>query len=119
MMQDKRCMKIVNNYTNKKEIFFALIGLFFMSSCSKPNYCECKEISLQAIYANVGLPNNVNLSKLKDCEDKIKDDNLPSVPPGNQTLADYIQQVSYEMCEFGFYEGKGLDNKKYYPKSEK
>jgi hypothetical protein len=39
--------------------------------------------------------------------------------PSDQISIDYIQQVSYEMCKHGSFEGKGREHKKYYPNSEK
>jgi len=95
-----------------------ILSLFCVYSCSKPSYCECEEISREAIKASVGLPNNVNLNKLEDCGDKVKEDVMLDMP-SDQISVDYIQQVSYEMCKYGFYEGKGINSKKYYPKSEK
>lgn len=89
------------------------LGFLTIISCSKPTYCECETISRDAIVASVGLPRNVNLDKLEDCAEKVKKDinlNLPA----SQISIDYIQQVSYEMCKNGYYEGKGSDYKKYY-----
>ena len=95
-----------------------LIALLLMTSCAKPSYCECEEISREAIYKSVGLKSNVNFSKLEACADKVKEDIMLEMP-SDQISIDYIQQVSYEMCKHGFYEGKGRENKKYYPESEK
>jgi hypothetical protein len=80
--------------------------LITLTSCTKPAYCECK-----------GIPSKVDFDKLEDCADKVKEDIMLDMP-SDQISIDYIQQVSYEMCEHGFYEGKGRDSKKHYPKSE-
>ncbi|AMQ56174.1 hypothetical protein [Algoriphagus sanaruensis] len=89
---------------------------FIISGCAKPSYCECVEISKEAISGSVGLPSNFDLDELEDCGQKVKEDiglNLPADKIG----IDFIQQVSYEMCNNGFYEGKHSDNRgrKYYP----
>jgi hypothetical protein len=91
--------------------------LITLTSCTKPAYCECKEISGKAISASIGIPSKVDFDKLEDCADKVKEDIMLDMP-SDQISIDYIQQVSYEMCEHGFYEGKGRDSKKHYPKSE-
>jgi len=90
------------------------LGFLTIISCSKPTYCECETISRDAIVvSSIGLARDVNLDKLEDCAEKVKKDinlNLPA----SQISIDYIQQVSYEMCKNGYYEGKGRDYKKYY-----
>jgi hypothetical protein len=85
-------------------------------SCNKPTYCECEDISREAISASIGIPSNVDLDKLGGCGDKVKEDIMLDMP-SDQISIDYIQQVSYEMCKQGNFEGK--DHKKYYPNSEK
>lgn len=103
-------------YTIKVFIIFYILLISF--SCSKPNYCECEEVSGQAIKASVGLPSDVDFNKLEDCGDKVSEDiNLNM--PGDKISIDFIQQVSYEMCKYGYYQGKGYNGNKYYPKSEK
>ena len=92
--------------------------LITLTNCTKPTYYECKDISGKAISASIGIPSKVDFDKLEDCADKVKEDiNLDM--PSDQISIDYIQQVSYEMCEYGSFEGKGRDHKKYYPNSEK
>jgi len=98
------------------KLVFLLTFLIF-SSCSKPDYCECKVISREAIKASAGLPSDMDLDDLEDCAEKVKED-LDFNMPADKISIDYIQQVSYEMCEYGYYEGKHSDSrgKKYYPK---
>lgn len=91
--------------------------LISLTGCSKPRYCECKDVSGKAISASIGIPSKVDFDKLEDCADKVKED-IKLDMPSDQISIDYIQQVSYEMCEHGFYEGKGSDSKKHYPISE-
>lgn len=101
----------------KKMKLLFLLTLLIFASCSKPSYCECVGISREAIKASVGLPSDVDLDDLKDCAKKVKED-LDFSMPADKISIDAIQQVSYEMCEYGYYEGKGSDNrgKKYYNK---
>lgn len=100
----------------KISIFFLIVSL---TSCNKPTYCECEEISQKAIVASAGIPSNVDLDDLEDCGEKIKED-LDFSMPADQIGIDFIQQVSYEMCKNGYYEGKHQNDKgkKYYPKSK-
>ncbi|WP_297867877.1 hypothetical protein [uncultured Flavobacterium sp.] len=104
-------MKIISLVKN-------LTILIILNSCTKPTYCECEVISSKAISASVGIPSDVDLDKLEDCGDKVKEDIMLDMP-SDQISIDYIQQVSYEMCKHGSFEGKGRDHLKYYPKSEK
>ena len=88
-----------------------------MSCSSEHTYCDCDKISSKAIQASVGIPTDVDLDALEECGEKVKKDidlNLPA----DQIGVDYIQQVSFEMCKYGFYEGKGSEHKKYYPISK-
>jgi hypothetical protein len=103
----------------KKIKLLFLLTTLILASCSKPSYCECKDISREAITASVGLPSDVDLDALEDCAEKVKED-LDFSMPADKIGIDYIQQVSYEMCEYGYYEGKGSDNrgKKYYNKEK-
>jgi hypothetical protein len=97
---------------NKLSLLF--LGFLTIISCSKPTYCECETISRDAIVVtSIGLPRDVNLDKLEDCAEKVKKDINLNIP-ASQISIDYIQQVSYEMCKHGYYEGKGRDYKKYY-----
>lgn len=97
--------------------YLGIILIFSTISCSKPTYCECVDISREAISASIGIPSDVDFNKLEDCADKVKEDILLDMP-SDQISIDYIQQVSYEMCKYGSFEGKGRDSKKHYPKSE-
>ena len=101
----------------KIKIILLALGFLTIISCSKPTYCECETISRDAIVASVGLPRDVDIDKLEDCAEKVKKDiNLNM--PASQISIDFIQQVSYEMCKHGYYEGKGSDYKKYYNKDK-
>lgn len=97
--------------------YFVIILIFSIISCSNPTYCDCKDISGKAISASIGIPSKLDFDKLEDCADKVKED-IKLDMPSDQISIDYIQQVSYEICEHGFYDGKGRDSKKHYPKSE-
>lgn len=100
--------------------FLLLLTPIILASCSKPTYtyCECEDISREAILASVGMPNDYSSSDLLACAEKVKED-MEFDMPAKRIGIDYIQQVSYEMCTYGFYEGRGADRgKKYYPISE-
>ena len=98
----------------KIKLLFLLTPLI-LANCSEPSYCECKDISREAIKASVGFPSDVDLDDLEDCAEKVKKD-LDFNMPADKISIGYIQQVSYEMCEYGYYEGKGSNNrgKRYY-----
>jgi hypothetical protein len=102
----------------KNKLLFLLIPLL-LASCSKPSYCKCEDVSREAITASIGLQSDLDLDDLDDCAEKVKED-LDFSMPADKIGVDFIQQVSYEMCKYGYYEGKGSDNrgKKYYPSSE-
>lgn len=103
---------------NKLKVSVLIFSFSSIMGCSSPTYCECVDISREAISASIGIPSHVDLNKLEDCADKVKEDIMLAMPSG-QISIDYIQQVSYEMCKHGFFESKGRDQKKYYPNSEK
>lgn len=103
---------------NKLKVSFLIFSFSSIIGCSSPTYCECVDISREAISASIGIPSDVDLDKLEDCGDKVKEDIMLDMP-SDQISIDYIQQVSYEMCKHGSFEGKGRDYKKYYPNSEK
>jgi hypothetical protein len=90
-----------------------IIGFIIATSCATPDYCECDQVSSDAIVASAGIPRDVDLGDLKRCGKKVKND-IGLEMPSDKISIDFIQQVSYEMCKFGFYEGKGKDSKKYY-----
>lgn len=94
-------------------IFYLILLARIITSCTTPDYCECKKISSDAIIASSGIPRSVDLDELIKCGEKVKND-IELKIPSDKISINYIQQVSYEMCNFGFYEGKGSDSKKYY-----
>jgi hypothetical protein len=103
---------------NKLKVSFLIFSFSSIMGCSSSTYCECVDISGKAISASIGIPSDVDFNKLEDCADKVKEDIMLDMP-SDQISIDFIQQVSYEMCNHGSFEGKGRDHKKYYPNSEK
>ena len=97
-----------------KKTIYILFAVFSLLSCSKPNYCECREISRDAI-SRV----DVDLDGWEDCAEKVKEDLNFSIQ-ADEIGINFIYQVSYEMCEYGYYEGKHSNDrgKKYYPSSK-
>jgi hypothetical protein len=103
---------------NKLKVSFLIFSFSSIMGCSSSTYCECVDIPGKAISASIGIPSDVDFNKLEDCADKVKEDIMLDMP-SDQISIDFIQQVSYEMCKYGFFESKGRDQKKYYPNSEK
>jgi hypothetical protein len=69
----------------------------------------------------MGMPSDgYSHSDLLDCAKKAKED-LELNMPANKIGIEFISQVSFEICKYGYYEGKGGADrgKKFYPKSEK
>ena len=100
-----------------KQSVCLLFGLLLFVSCSKPSYCECQDISSKALLSMSGIPSKIELSDLKDCADKVKED-LDLEYPSKLVSIELIHQVSYEMCKIGYFEGKSKESIKYYPKSQ-
>jgi hypothetical protein len=92
----------MNNIARLYKIF--LIGaLFTLLSCSTPSYCECEEYSKQAVLASAGIPSDVDMGAVESCAKKVKKD-LSLKLSVNEMSVDYINQVSHEMCLYGYYE---------------
>jgi hypothetical protein len=51
----------------KKIKLLFLSTLLVFASCAKPSYCECVDISKEAIKASVGIKSNVDLDDFEDC----------------------------------------------------
>ena len=102
-------------FTNTAIFFFPSLTLYFLGSLVNPNYswCECKEISTDAITYSVlrgEHDSSVDIDAFEKCAEKTIDLMDFDLEP-DQISADYISQVSYEICENGFYEGKGSNNR--------
>jgi hypothetical protein len=75
------------------------------------DYCDCKEYSGEALkyYATGADYGSYNESAIDFCADKIIDKMDFDL---DELSIDYIQQFSYEMCEYGYYETKGQNGGK-------
>jgi hypothetical protein len=108
--------KFKTNKKMKKIKLLFLSTLLVFASCSKPSYCECNDIASEVISAHVGLKSDVDLDAAEDCAEKVRE-LLDFNMPADKISMSYINQVSNEICNHGYYEGKGSNNrgKKYYP----
>ena len=105
---------------NIKLFLFFLV--FLISGCGilqqDYTWCECKDYSLDGISYSVLRGKDggtIDLDAIETCAEKVIDLLDFNMKPKEMTV-DFIQQVSWEICENGFYKGKGSDNrgKKYY-----
>ena len=95
-------------------IMTGLVLLIWFFTGSEPSYCECKDISKTALMVSSGLSSDgVDFDGLEDCNSKIIKDLELDMSPGKMGIS-YTQQVSYEMCTYGYYEGR--NGTRYYPK---
>lgn len=95
------------------------ISSLILSSCSisEPSYCECSDMSKALILKSTGVETDVEWADLEDCAEKVKRD-IDWERGVDDLPVDLIDQVTYEMCKYGYYEGKLGDRrgKKFYPK---
>ena len=76
------------------------------------DYCECQKVSQNLLYRVRGEEiNEFDLDRSEQCAINIVSDLDINMDPKKMNL-DFIQQVSYEMCENGYYVTKGKNGGK-------
>jgi len=113
-------MKVQKNENNWIQwlIVLFVISLIFQGLQSiyysiTVDYCDCEEYSEDAIsYSVLGSDyGSFNESAIEHCADMIIDV-MDFDMDSDKMSMDYIQQFSYEMCKYGYYETKGKDGGK-------
>ena len=89
-------------------------GIQFVYYSMTMDYCDCQKYSSDAIIYSVSGSDgggSFNDSAITFCADKIID--IMDFDMDSDKLSmSYIQQFSYEMCEYGFYTTKGSDGER-------
>ncbi len=124
----------VDNWARKYPKTFwpiALIFLFFFIKfinyifVPNPTWCDCDEAIGNAIEYSVmrgeaGSTAEYDKKTVRACAEKVLELNKDLNVEPEELSIDYMAQFSYEICKYGYYEGKNSDNrgKKYYPKAD-
>jgi hypothetical protein len=134
MKNDKKKLNKINNWAVKNPKTFWLIGIviiFIMVkviiNITKPNptWCDCDKAAGEAIEYSLfqgreGSSAKYDERTVEACAEKVLELNSNlDIDPEDLSI-EYILQFSGEICTYGYYEGKGSDNrgKRYYPKKD-
>ena len=134
LQRKKTKLSKVDNWARKYPKTFwpiALIFLFFFIKfinyifVPNPTWCDCDEAIGNAIEYSVmrgeaGSTAEYDKKTVRACAEKVLELNKDLNVEPEELSIDYMAQFSYEICKYGYYEGKNSDNrgKKYYPKAD-